>query len=91
MGKKSRRVNSPMTKDKLELMKEMHRILFLNFTCRELSDKSGVTYTSISTQKTRGKVSGESAKKICKIASVKALGITRESLRPDIHDWGTDD
>jgi len=83
-----RRVNTKPSEDIQNIINEAHALFFKNFSCRFLSDKSGIPYTSVCSQKTRSKISGEAASEYCKIKEVKKIGFTKEMLRPDIQDWG---
>lgn len=78
------------TKPKGKTLKDLEsstKKLFNNFDCVFLSEKSGVKYTSVCSQKVRMKISQESATLYCKIKEVKAAGFTREMLRPDVKNW----
>lgn len=61
--------------------------LFEKFHTDFLSEKSGIKASTLRCWKTRGAVSPFVATELCKIEQVKAVGYTREKLRPDILVW----
>lgn len=52
-----------------------------------LEKLSGYDRKTLIVWKNRGRCSADGANNLCKVKQIKALGFTRESLRPDIEDW----
>jgi len=84
---------SPHTKpseDMKETIKRNTKLLFDNFSAPFLADKASLPYSTVNTARFRNKLAPQMAHDFAKIKEVKAFGITREFLRPDIINWYVD-
>lgn len=68
----------------LEQLESETARLFTLFSIGYLSQKTGISASTLGSHKCRKKISPPAVIKICKIRDVKAQGFTEEGLRPDL-------
>lgn len=55
----------------------------------KLSEMTGIPFWTITSWLRRKKISAEYAQRLCSVPEIKALGYSKEALRPDVTAWET--
>lgn len=77
---------NPTPSEVKAMRKEIDRLIN-SFSIVGLAHLTGKTSQTINNWRARGRISATAAHEVCQIEEIKALGFTRESLRPDVKFW----
>lgn len=80
---------NPTKEESAEMRAEVDRLIQM-FSIVGLASLTGRSSQTINGWKSRGRVSATAAHEICQLEEIKALGFTREKLRPDVKYWYID-
>lgn len=87
--KRMRPETQPTPEEEKTMKAEVDRLISM-FSIVGLSSLTGRSSQVIVSWRARGRISATAAHEICQLPEIKALGFTREGMRPDVKYWYID-